>query len=233
MSSMLLVNQREYSKWQACYWSTRENILNVMHAIGSTGKNILNVKHAIGSTRENILNVKHAIGQPERIFSMSCMLLVNQREYSQCHACYWVNQREYSQCQACYWSTRENILNVKHAIGQPERIFSMSRMLLVNRREYSQCQACYWSTRENILNGKHDIGQPERIFSMSSMLLVSQREYSQWQACYWSTGRPTYTDLFIPLMATRVTAVTAKTIAFSHTLVRGGGGVQSQDVPWR
>jgi hypothetical protein len=207
--------------------------------------------------RDNILDVKHAIGQPERIFSMSSMLLVNQREYSQCQACYWstrenvlnvkhaigqperivsmssmllVNQREYSQCQACYRSTRENVLNVKHAIGQPERMFSMSSMLLVNQGEYSQCQACYWSTRENVLNVKHAIGQPERMFSMSSMLLVNQRECSQCQACYWSTGRRTRTDSFISLMPTHVTA---KTIACSLTLVRGGGVVQSQNVPSR
>jgi hypothetical protein len=37
------------------------------------------------------------------------------------------------------------------AIGQLERIFSLSGLKLVNWREYSLCLACYWSTGENIL----------------------------------------------------------------------------------
>jgi hypothetical protein len=126
-----------------------------------------------------ILSVWPPIGHTQGIFSVSGLLLVTRRAYSQ--------------CLVSYWSHAGHILSVWSPIGHTQGIFSVFGLLLVTRREHSQCLLSCWShagggrtsSSPSIWRGT-PIGHTQGIFSVSGLLLVTRRAYSQCLVSYWS-----------------------------------------------
>jgi hypothetical protein len=102
-----------------------------------------------------------AIGYVSSIFSVSGILFVVCRVYSQCLASYWLHV--------------ENILSVSHPIGGVSRIFSVSGILLVVCRVCTQYIASYWLCVECVISVWHPIGCVSSIFSVPSIRLVRFR----------------------------------------------------------